>query len=345
MNKPVSAISYIQNQVEYHRILHTVALELTYKCNLDCFFCYNDRNKKGTPLSLEDYQVLLQDLAEMQTLNLMLTGGEPMIHPHFFAIGAITRELGFITRIRTNGHSLSKNVCRRLKQEVDPYEVEVSLHGATPEVHDKQTRICGSFDRLVSNIGHAKEAGLRIRSVTTPTKWNEHQIPELFDLTESLDIPLRFQGPVSPRDNGDNSPLSIQPLQGTWNKIHELHTKRKENYDKKTNSADTQYENDRLAEQMIKLEKRTCSVGVDGVDIDPYGNVQACMHLQESAGNIHHQSIKDIWADSALFARARSRAEKISKSFGDIPVRQFGAPLYCLAVEENFEKKFAGPIN
>ncbi len=47
-----------------------------------------------------------------------------------------------------------------------------------------------------------------------------------------------------------------------------------------------------------------CGVGVAGVDIDPYGNIQACMHLQESAGNLHQQSIKEIWNNSLLFKRA-----------------------------------------
>ena len=96
----------ILRRVRDQRLLHDVTLELTYRCNLDCFYCYNDRNKQGTPLSLDQYRVLLEDLARMQTLYLMLTGGEPMIHPHFFEIGSIAKELGFVVRVRTNGHNL-----------------------------------------------------------------------------------------------------------------------------------------------------------------------------------------------------------------------------------------------
>jgi hypothetical protein len=95
----------ILRKVRSGRLLHDVTLELTYQCNLDCFFCYNDRAKTGRPLSLEQYRTLLEDLARMQTLFLMLTGGEPMIHPHFFEIGRMTKELGFVVRVRTNGHT------------------------------------------------------------------------------------------------------------------------------------------------------------------------------------------------------------------------------------------------
>jgi len=35
----------ILRKVREQRILHDVSLELIYACNLDCFFCYNDRAK------------------------------------------------------------------------------------------------------------------------------------------------------------------------------------------------------------------------------------------------------------------------------------------------------------
>ena len=30
--------------------LFSVLIELTYRCNLDCFFCYNDLGMRGKPL-------------------------------------------------------------------------------------------------------------------------------------------------------------------------------------------------------------------------------------------------------------------------------------------------------
>ena len=53
----------------------------------------------------------------MQTLHLMLTGGEPMMHPDLFAIGSKARELGFVIRIRTNGHRLNRRTAERLKRQ------------------------------------------------------------------------------------------------------------------------------------------------------------------------------------------------------------------------------------
>lgn len=333
----------VMRDVRAQRVLHDVTLELTYKCNLDCFFCYNDRDKKGEILSIKQYRSLLEDLASMQTLYLMLTGGEPMVHPHFFEIGKIAKELGFATRVRTNGHSLSTTNVRRLIDEVDPFYVEVSLHGATAETHDKQTRIPGSFERLIKNIANCQEEGLDIRAISTPTLWNEHQIDEMIDLCDKIGVSLKFQGPVAPRDNGDLTPLQITPSKETWDKVSKYHLSREIEAEPINDNQPVEIELGSiggLGKDDIKVQeqKASCSVGVAGVDIDPYGNVQACMHLQESAGNLHDHSIIDIWNNSPLFTRARSRAVEAEKQFENKEKRQLGAHVYCLAVEENLAK-------
>lgn len=318
----------VLSRIREQRLLHDVTLELTYGCNLDCFYCYNDRDKPGEALSLAQYRTLLHDLAEMQTMYLMLTGGEPMLHPHFFAIGALTRELGFATTIRTNGHSLGARNIERMRDEIDPYKVEVSLHGANAEVHDRQTRVAGSFERLMANVAQAVSAGLRVDMVCTPTKWNQHQISEMFLLSDALGVRLRCQGPVAPRDNGDTAPLELQPSSAVWDVVR----------------AELSSRNPLLESELEGRQSQscsvtaTCSVGVQGVDIDPYGNVQACIHLQRSAGNLHERSIKDIWTASPLFVEARDRAEQAAQGFAERPPEQYGAPIYCLAVEENAEK-------
>ena len=132
--------------------LMSVLLELTYACNLDCSFCYNDLSLGGQRLSLSQYRELLDDLASLGVLNLSLTGGEPLAHPHFFEIATHARSLGFVIRLKTNGHAVRGAVARRIREEVDPFLIEVSLHGATAETHDRQTRVPGSFARLVANI-------------------------------------------------------------------------------------------------------------------------------------------------------------------------------------------------
>src|SRR5262249_47912400 len=147
--------------------LFSVLLELTYRCNLDCFFCYNDLGQVGRPLSREAYFQLFEDLAALQVMNLTLSGGEPLAHPDFLALGRRARELGFVVRIKSSGHPLRGELLRRVKEEVAPFIVEVSLHGATAATHDRQTRVSGSFERLLANLGEMAAEGLRVKVNTT----------------------------------------------------------------------------------------------------------------------------------------------------------------------------------
>ena len=43
-----------------------------------------------------DYLRLLEDLAALQVLNLVFSGGEPLAHPDFWRIGRRARELGLV---------------------------------------------------------------------------------------------------------------------------------------------------------------------------------------------------------------------------------------------------------
>jgi MoaA/NifB/PqqE/SkfB family radical SAM enzyme len=189
--------------------LFAVLVELTYRCNLDCFFCYNDLGLRGKALSFDQYCDFLGDLAAMQVLNLTLTGGEPLAHPDFLRLGARARELGFVVRIKSNGHWLRGAMARRIRDEIDPFLIEVSLHGASAAVHDRQTRVPGSFDRLIANLRSARRLGLRIKLNSTLTAWNEHETEELLDLALALDLPLQIDPEVTQRDDGSREPLAV----------------------------------------------------------------------------------------------------------------------------------------
>src|SRR5215470_16533007 len=152
-------------------LLFSAMCELTYRCNLDCTFCYNDTALKGVPLRREQYFHFFEELCELGTLNLTLTGGEPLAHPEFFTLGRRARELGFVVRVKSNAHALRGKLLQRMKDEVDPFMVEVSLHGATAATHDRQTQVAGSFDRLVANLRDARASGLRIKLNSPLTVW------------------------------------------------------------------------------------------------------------------------------------------------------------------------------
>jgi MoaA/NifB/PqqE/SkfB family radical SAM enzyme len=271
--------------------LGSVLIELTYRCNLDCFFCYNDLGLRGKPLTFEQYADCLRDLASMNVLNVTLSGGEPLAHPDFFRIGALGRDLGFVMRVKSNGHALRGELARRLRDEVDPFIIEVSLHGARAETHDRQTRVAGSFTRLVDNLREMIALGLRVKVNSTLTVWNEGEVAEMYALCDELGLPLRFDLQVSPRDDGDRTPLNVAP---TAEGIRGLIAVQDAQAARFAANAERDPDPPKETAARVKVTKH-CGAGSSGIAIDPYGNIYPCVQWRRSVANLHETRISAIW--------------------------------------------------
>ncbi len=76
-------------------ILFSVLFELTYTCNLNCFYCYNDLGSRGEPLTLDEYEGVLRELAKMQKIFVLDEVGE-FVWEHFDGrceLAAVVREV------------------------------------------------------------------------------------------------------------------------------------------------------------------------------------------------------------------------------------------------------------
>jgi MoaA/NifB/PqqE/SkfB family radical SAM enzyme len=290
--------------------LISVLIELTYRCNLDCYFCYNDLGLKGRPMLTETYFRFFEDLRDMQVMTLVLTGGEPLAHPDFFALGRKARELGFVIRLKSNGHSLRGKTIKQIRQEVDPFIIEISLHGACAETHDRQTRVPGSFDRLMVNLRELRDRGIRTKLNCTLTRWNENEVEEIFQLADHLGIQLQISPEVTPRDNGDRDVLSLSPSIAGIRRVFQLRASRA----RTTETGKVQVEVAREADEgLITPGEKYCGAGSSGIAVDPFGNVYPCVQWRHSVGNLQDQSIKEIWNQSERFLDIRNELVEAKK--------------------------------
>lgn len=288
-------------------VLFSVLLELTYQCNLDCFYCYNQKGLTGKQLRLADYQQLLDDLAAMGALTIALSGGEPLAHPDFMAIGRYARDLGFVVRVKSNGHALTEERALKVQQEIDPFCIELSLHGANAKTHDKQTRVPGSFRRLMRNIEVMQELGLRLQFNATMTAWNEGEFEGMFNLADRFGILLMMDDKVTMRDNGDMEPVSIAPSISARRKLTEFRKKRSK----------------RLLENGVARPESLwnssqengggnhCGAGTTTLLVNPFGDVYPCVNWRRSIGNLHRERVTEIWSDSAPLEAVRQLQRQI----------------------------------
>jgi MoaA/NifB/PqqE/SkfB family radical SAM enzyme len=303
----MSSYSSVYHRARADHRLFAVLFELTYRCNLDCFFCYNDTSLQGELLGLTEYQAMLDDLAEMGVVQVTLSGGEPLAHPDFFAIGAHARRRGFVVRIKSNGHALDRRKVRRIMQEVDPFIVEISLHGARPETHDRQTRVPGSFDQLMANVEVMRELGLRIQFNSTLTAWNENEFEDMFALADRLQTRLQFDPQVTQKDDGDRSPLAITATKEAIDRLFRIQRKRNLARRESGRSAATKRRQENIP------EVNHCGAGTSSLTIDPYGNVYPCVQWRRAVGSVREVSVPVIWSSSFELARVRQDSRDVKQ--------------------------------
>jgi MoaA/NifB/PqqE/SkfB family radical SAM enzyme len=312
-------------------ILFSALIELTYRCNLDCYFCYNDRQFPGEPLSQAEYFRFFEDLCDLGTMNLTFSGGEPLAHPDFFVLGRKARALGFVVRVKTNGHALNGRLARRLKEEVTPFSLDISLHGASAETHDRQTRVPGSFAKLMANLGVMREIGLRVKLKSPLTAWNESEIEAMFALADDWGLPIHFDSQITLRDNGNRDPLRLVPSRAGVARLFEKQRQRATRHpiDQEQNAEDS-------AEV---AESKHCGAGSATVAVDPFGNVYPCVQWRRRVGNLHEHSIQTIWRHSGELAGIRRLAVEAKQKISQNGPSEFG---FCPGLAEQETGHSAG---
>lgn len=312
-------------------ILFSVMLELTYRCNLDCFYCYNDLGATGRRMKLEDYDRLLNEVRKMGAMNIILTGGEPLASPFFFDLGLRAKELGMVVRIKTNGHAVDEATALKIKEDIDPFNLDISLHGACAASHDRQTQVPGSFDRLMKNLRSMRRVGLRVQLNAVLTAWNESEIKEMLDLADDLGLRLQITSQVSARDDGNRDPLNIAPSRRGMERLLAIqHGRRRRDSKPPVYGTEPDCEGDK------PQVRQHCGAGASGVTVDPFGNVLPCVQWRQPLGNLHRHSISEIWATSSRLAEVRRITTDLKKTVQEI------GPLadevgFCPALAEQIE--------
>ena len=141
-----------------------LSVELTNICNLHCSYCLRDEDALyHTPANFFPVELFRRVLGEARAAagvtHVMLTGGEPTLHPRFKEILEAARDEGLKASFVTNGWHFERvwPVLQALGGVVT--HVAFSLDGATREAHDRW-RGEGSFVRLVRAFTRCRVGGL-----------------------------------------------------------------------------------------------------------------------------------------------------------------------------------------
>ena len=105
-------------------------LNLTRRCNLACKHCYSISSDRAYPgeLTTPEIFAVMDDLDAFRVPVLILSGGEPLLHPDIWEISARAKRMGFYTSLSSNGALIDEtNIDRIVAMDYD--YVGISLDG------------------------------------------------------------------------------------------------------------------------------------------------------------------------------------------------------------------------
>jgi pyrroloquinoline quinone biosynthesis protein E len=162
--------------------------ELTYRCNLQCPYCYN-------PLDLQSYRReldgatwarVLSEAAALGVVQAGFSGGEPTLRPELTELVRHAAGLGLSTNLITQGTFLDE---RRLQSLVDAGidHIQISIQAPERELADA---IAGTqvHERKLAALERVRDSGVPLTLNCVLHRRNHDTLDEIIALAERLQI-------------------------------------------------------------------------------------------------------------------------------------------------------------
>jgi len=296
--------------INQKRLPHTINFAITANCPYKCkHCCYGGRKKED--LTTNQILDLIQQMKDLGTAILGITGGEPMLRDDIVKIVAVTSP-EITTNIFTTGFNFNKKRAEEL-YKANVGCISFGIEHTDAKTQDKIRGERGSLQNAINAIKLCDQVGIytAIATIGTREKINNGELHRIYDLANSLDVgELRLIFPIS---TGRWAGCTDENLKNEELKLHEDFQKK---YNKKKSGP--------IVASLAYLESDKvmgCSTGYNYLYIDSSGEICPCDLTPLSFGNIKNASLKKIWMDmEQYFPHPRSyclMSELSSKTISD----------------------------
>lgn len=161
--------------------------ELTYRCNLNCPYCYIGNERKKQELTKEEWFNVIDQIPFYSIVTLV--GGEPLLRKDFPDIlNYLSKKIWAKTHVVSNGILITEDIIKEFVRS-NLMLLSVSLDGYG-DAHDKNRGKDGIFDKIIENLEKYNQAPKRsmIDIKTIVLKDNLDSLPKLYKLCKEMDF-------------------------------------------------------------------------------------------------------------------------------------------------------------
>ncbi|MBM4031479.1 MAG: radical SAM protein [Planctomycetes bacterium] len=290
------------------RVRLSGSIELTRRCNLRCVHCYLARagsvarvsdaessapevratqrcSKAGRELSTAEWLSILDQGTEAGCLELLITGGEPLLRPDFATVYRHAKGLGLLVTVFTNGTLVTEELAA-LFADLPPRQIEITVYGATPDTYEAVTGVPGSFARCMTGLRRLLDARLPVDIKTILMTINRHEFSAMRQVAEGMGVKFRFDAAIFPRFDGDRAPLRLRvpPREAVaWEMANERIVAEWRGFVRRQGA---------IAPPKTLYQ---CGAGVTAFHVDASGSLRPCLMVAEPSCSLLDRGFREGW--------------------------------------------------
>lgn len=188
--------------------------ELSPVCNFSCRMCYVRKSAKEVResprgiLQLDDWRRIAREARGAGMLELLLTGGEPLLWSDFWTLYEELIDMGFLISINTNGSLIDDKAIARFRKR-PPQRINITLYGAGDETYKRLCGIDGVYAKVDSAIRGLMDAGITVKLNCSLTPDNAEDIDRIVNYAKARNTVLSVSTYMFPPVRRDPAQIGV----------------------------------------------------------------------------------------------------------------------------------------
>ena len=283
-----------------------VVWETTFACNMRCVHCGTSAGKRRpNELSAQEALNLIDELADLGTEHLVLSGGEPLLREDWPELTRKSRSRGIGTYMITNGYAVTPEIVDEMLA-AGMNKVGVSFDG-TEKTHNYIRQRDNSYAKVLNAMALLNESKLPFQAVSQISNINIGELDQMRQIlidNGARDWRIQMTTTTGRMRGLSDMVLSLSNYENLIDKIIEFRKRDGIRIDPGENIGYYGCKGCELIKGGIYLG---CYAGTRVAGIESNGNVKGCLSMQEDfvEGNIRDSSFTEIWNRPDAFAYNR----------------------------------------
>ncbi len=270
--------------------------EVTYKCNNNCIFCYNQKQtERSEELDTNSAKKIISNIKESGVLSLNFNGGEPLIRKDFLELAEYAASIGLDIHLNTNASLIDDEYASKLVNYFP--SVCTTILSGKKFVHDFLSGRDGAFIDAINGIKSLQKSNIYVAVNIMLCNKNFDDITETLDLLCDLKIRTLLITRYVPDINHANGlAISDEDYFATLQKVYN-YNKENQCFDRVSLPQPVKVCSVPKAIKDITLEWNIpCNIGLCTGSVNAYGNLTPCNLVKEPIiGNLNFISLSKAW--------------------------------------------------